>query len=180
MLHNNPWIHKHLHRSRHLQKLIFHGPAHRRAAAPSGPLSYCFGMATSGEPSTWLPLGKLEGQEPLPLLFSRNFEIFEKSHHFSTFWKSLEWIELWNFKVSSIFQYHFYKLQYMLQNYYSHSHDTFTWLLFHGRIYRGALVPSGSLSYCFGITLLLERNLLPFELLFRATGVRSTSRVFVM
>ena len=37
-------------------------------------------------------------------------------------------------------------------------------LLFRGRIYRGALVPSGSLSCCFGITLLLERNLLPFKL----------------
>ena len=45
-------------------------------------------MATSGEPSTWLPLGKLEGQEPLPLLFPRNFEIFKKSPHFSTFTKS--------------------------------------------------------------------------------------------
>ena len=34
---------------------------------------------------------------------------------------------------------------------------------FHGRIYRSALVSSRSLSYCFGITLLLEGNLLPFE-----------------
>ena len=78
-------IHKTLSIMNVLQKLLFHGPAHVRAATPSGPLSYCFGMATSGEPSTWLPLGKLEGQEPLPLSFSRKFEIFEKSLHFSTF-----------------------------------------------------------------------------------------------
>ena len=61
-----------------LRKPLFHGQEYRRAAAPAGPLSYCFGMATSGEPSTWLPLGKLEGQEPLPLTFSRKFEIFKK------------------------------------------------------------------------------------------------------
>ena len=93
VLQNKFVIHKHLHRSRHLQKLIFHGQEYRRAAAPSGPLTYCFGMATSGEPSTWLPLGELEGQEP-QLLFSRKFEIFEKSHHFSTFSKSSDPIEL--------------------------------------------------------------------------------------
>ena len=57
-----------------LEKPLLHGQEYRRAAAPSGPLSYCFGTATSGEPSTWSPLGELEGQEPLPLLFSRNFE----------------------------------------------------------------------------------------------------------
>ena len=42
----------------------------------------CFQMATSGEPSTWLPLGKLEGQEHLPALifqFFKNFQII----HFS-------------------------------------------------------------------------------------------------
>ena len=44
---------------------------------PSGPLSYCFGTATSGKPSTWLPLGELEGQEHLPAI------IF----HFSDFLK---------------------------------------------------------------------------------------------
>ena len=85
VLHNYYWIHRHLNRGRHLQKLIFHGPAHLRAAVPSGPLSYCFGTATSGGPSTWLPLGELEGQEPLPLSFSRKFEIFKKSRHFATF-----------------------------------------------------------------------------------------------
>ena len=63
-----------------LQKLLFHGQEYRRAAA--GPLSYCFGMATSGEPSTWSPLGKLEGQEPLyyfreNLEFSKNHPIFQ-------------------------------------------------------------------------------------------------------
>ena len=40
-------------------------------------------------------------------------------------------------------------------------------LLFHGQEYLRAAARSGPLSYCFGITLLLERNLLPFELLFR-------------
>ena len=30
---------------------------YRGALVPSGSLSYCFGMATSGEPSTWFPLG---------------------------------------------------------------------------------------------------------------------------
>ena len=77
-----------------LQKPLFHGQEYRRAAAPSGPLSYCFGMATSGEPSTWLPLGKLEGQEPLLLTFSRKFEIFKKYHYFLTFSKSSDPIEL--------------------------------------------------------------------------------------
>ena len=56
-----------------LQKPLFHGPTHVRAAVPSGPLSYCFGTATSGEPSTWLPLGKLEGQEPPPAFIFPNF-----------------------------------------------------------------------------------------------------------
>ena len=36
----------------------------------------------------------------------------------------------------------------------------------HGQEYRRAAAPAGPLSYCFGITLLLERYLLPFELLF--------------
>ena len=80
--------------SNDLQKLLFYGPAHVRAAVPSGPLSYSFGMATSGEPSTWLPLGKLEGQEPLPLSFSRKFEIFKKIASFFNFCKSLGLIEL--------------------------------------------------------------------------------------
>ena len=123
---NNPWIHKHLHRSRHLQKLLFHGKEYLRAAAPPGPLSDCFGMATSGEPSTWLPPGELEGQEPLPLSFSRKFGFFKKSRHFSTFWKSLDPIELWNFKVIHTFQYHFYKLQHVLQNYYWIHNPTFS------------------------------------------------------
>ena len=118
VLHNNYRDSQALSGSNDLQKLLFHGQEYRRAAAPSGPLSYCFGMATSGEPSTWLPLGKLEGQEPLPLTFSRKFEISRKSHHCSTFLKSLAPIELWNFKVISNIQYHFYKLQYVLQNYY--------------------------------------------------------------
>ena len=78
-----------------LQKLLLHGQKYLRAAAPFGPLSYCFGMATSGKPSTWFPLGELEGQEPLPLSFSRKFEIFLKTNpHFSTFLKSLDPIEL--------------------------------------------------------------------------------------
>ena len=85
-------IHKHLHRSRHLQKLLFHGPAHLRAAVPSGPLSYCFGiMATSGEPSTWLPLGELEGREPPPLfilsIFSDILRNFRKITPFFNFFE---------------------------------------------------------------------------------------------
>jgi hypothetical protein len=44
-------------------------------------------MATSGEPSTWLPLGKLEMQEPLPLSFSRKFEILKTISSFSDFFK---------------------------------------------------------------------------------------------
>ena len=32
--------------SNDLQKLLFHGPAHVRAAVPSGPLSYCFGTGS--------------------------------------------------------------------------------------------------------------------------------------
>ena len=87
LLHGNYGDSQALSVSNDLQKLLLHGPAHRRAAAPAGPLSYCFAItATSGEPSTWLPLGKLEGQEPLPLTFSIKFEIF-KNHHFSTFAK---------------------------------------------------------------------------------------------
>ena len=46
-------------------------------------------------------------------------------------------------------------------------------LLFHGQEYRRAAAPAGPLSYCFGITLLLERTLLPFELL-EAGGKPST------
>ena len=49
-----------------LQKQLFHGQEYRRAAAASGPLSYCFGMATSGKPSTWFPLGELVEQSPPP------------------------------------------------------------------------------------------------------------------
>ena len=70
-----------------LQKLCLQGQEYLRAAAPSGPLSYCFGMATNGEPSTWLPLGELEGQEPLPLLFSRKLENSKNTQHFQLFQK---------------------------------------------------------------------------------------------
>ena len=56
-------------------------------------------MATSGEPSTWLPLGKLEGQESIPVTFSRTFGIFKKSHYFSTLKKCPGLIELRNFKI---------------------------------------------------------------------------------
>ena len=77
-----------------LQKRLFHGQEYRRAAASSGPLSYCFGMATSGEPSTWLPLGKLEGQEPLRSHFPGNLKISKKSPQISIFLKSPGPIEL--------------------------------------------------------------------------------------
>ena len=66
-------------------------------------------MATSGKPSTWFPLGKLEGQEPLPLSFSRNFEICKKN---------LVIFELLQksgvFKVIFTLQYHFYKFKTIL------------------------------------------------------------------
>ena len=78
-----------------LRKRLFHGQEYLRAAAPSGPLSYCFGiMATSGEPSTWLPLGELEGQEPSRYHFPENLNISKNSHHFSTCLKKIDWIEL--------------------------------------------------------------------------------------
>ena len=52
-------------------------------------------------------------------------------------------------------------------------------LLFYGQEYRCAAAPSGPLSYCFGITLLLERNLLPFELLlFSWRGISCPSNYF--
>ena len=92
-------IHKHFHGAM-VQKLLFHGPAHRRAAVPSGPLSYCFGItATSGKPSPKFPLGELEGQEPLPPSFVYHFSEFsttknQKSRHFPTFSKCPGWIEL--------------------------------------------------------------------------------------
>ena len=188
VLHNNYDNSQALSGSNDLQKQLFHGSAHVRAAVPSGPLCFCFGiMATSGEPSTWLPLGKLEGQGPCPPSFSRKFEIFKKSHHFSTFSKSLAPIELWHFKVIFNIQYHFYKLQYVLHNYYDNSQALSKAMIFRNYFFmarrtvvqpsllaglatvsvllfssRGISCPS---SYCFGITLLLERNLLPFELL---------------
>jgi len=113
-------------------------------------------MATSGEPSTWLPLGKLEMQEPFPLSFSRKFEIFKKSPHFSTFLKSSAPIELWNFKVIFKLQCHFYKLQYVLQNNYDNSQarsesDDLQKLVFRGQAYLRATAPAGPLSYCFGM-----------------------------
>ena len=52
-----------------LQKLLFYGQEYLRAAALSGPLSYCFGMAT--KPSTKFPLGELEGQEPPAIIFPK-------------------------------------------------------------------------------------------------------------
>ena len=76
LLHNNYDNSQALSGIKDLQKLLFHGPAHVRAAAPSGPLSYCFGTATSGEPSTWLPLGELEGQERPPAVFFHFFADF--------------------------------------------------------------------------------------------------------
>ena len=46
----------------------------------------------------------------------KNLKIFKKIIKFSTFLKSLDPIELWNFKVSSIFHYHLYKLQHLLHS----------------------------------------------------------------
>ena len=58
------------------------------------PLLVRLAMATSGKPSTKFPLGELEGQEPLLLLFSRKFENFKKISSFSNFYKNPGWIEL--------------------------------------------------------------------------------------
>ena len=77
--------------------MLFHAREYRRAAAPSGPLSYCFGTAMSGEPSTWLPLGELEGQEPPPALIFHFSDFFKKIKNiiiFQLFLNSLEPIEL--------------------------------------------------------------------------------------
>ena len=63
-----------------------HAQEYRRAAAQSGPRSYCFGTTTSGEPSTWLPLGKLEGQERLPAIIFY-LEFSKKYHDFQFFQK---------------------------------------------------------------------------------------------
>ena len=68
-------------------------------------------MATSAKPSTWFPLGELEGQEPLPLSFFNFFKFSKTKSSFFNFLKSLDPI--------------------------------------HGRIYRGAPVPSGPLSDSF-------------------------------
>jgi hypothetical protein len=38
--------------------------------------------------------GNSKGRSPSRYHFPENSEIFKKSHHFSTFWKSLDWIEL--------------------------------------------------------------------------------------
>ena len=143
MLQNNYDNSQALSGSNDLQKLLFHSQEYLRAAAPSGPLSYYFGMATSGEPSTWLPLGKLEGQEPLPLPFLRKSEIFKKISSF--FKKKPGWIEFWNCKVIFIFQYHFYKLQYVLQNNYGFSHGTF--IMKHPS---GTTLPWSNLLWCAG------------------------------
>ena len=59
--------------SNHLQKLLLPGLIYCGALVPSGPLGYCFGMATTGKPSTKFPLGELEGQEPPPPI---NFSCF--------------------------------------------------------------------------------------------------------
>ena len=70
-----------------------HVQQHRSSRGRAFPKTLRFGMATSGEPSTWLPLGKLEGQEPLRFYFPEILK-FTKMYHFSTFWKSLDSIEL--------------------------------------------------------------------------------------
>jgi hypothetical protein len=64
------------------KKLLFHSQEYCRAAAPSGPLSHCFGMATSGEPSTKFPPGELEGQDPPAIMFPKEIsELLKKFKH---------------------------------------------------------------------------------------------------
>ena len=152
MLHNYYSIHKHCARGKTSSKTNFSWSC----SPPSRPLSNCSGMATSGKPSTKFPLGELEQQEPLPLSVSISWNA-QKYYYFSTFLKSLDPVELWNFEVIFKLWYHFYKLQYVLHNYYwIHKHlyhsRNLKKLRFHGQEYLRAAAPSGPLSYCFGIT----------------------------
>jgi len=96
--------------------------------------------------------GNSKGRSPTALIFQKIWNFQKKTHHFSTFSKSSDPIELWNFKVIFIFQYHFYKLKHVLHNnpwIHKHLHHSrhLQKLLFHGQEYRRAAAPSGPLSY---------------------------------
>ena len=99
--------------------------------------------------------GNSKGRSPPASIFQK-FWNFQKSHNFPTFWKSLDPIELWNFKVVFNIRHHFYKLQYLLQNY-SVNHTTLPVrnvlqkLLFHDQEHLRAAAPSCPLSDCFGM-----------------------------
>ena len=100
--------------------------------------------------------GNSKCRSPSRSRFPENLKFSKKSHHFSTFLKSLAPIELWNFKVIFKLQYHFYKLQYVLQNNYDNSQarsesDDLQKLVFRGQAYLRAAAPAGPLSYCFGM-----------------------------
>ena len=107
--------------------------------------------------------GNSKGRSPSCYHFPENLKFSKRISSFFNFCKSLGPIELWNFKVISAFQFHFHKLQYVLQNnYWIHKHTfsnecssktTFSWLE-----HRRAAAPAGALSYCFGMQLAVNRQ----------------------
>ena len=108
--------------------------------------------------------GNSKGRSLSCYYFPENFKFSKKnSPHFLTFSKSLDPIELWNFKVIFNIQYHFYKLQYVLHNNYvdsqtlSESNDLQK-LLFHGPAHRRAAAPAGPRSYCCGMHRAVNRQ----------------------
>ena len=82
-------IHKHFQEAMIFKNYFF--MVRRTCVQP--PLLARLAMATSGEPSTWLPLGKLEGQEPLCYYFPENLKFSKNLIIFQLFEKV--WI-LWN------------------------------------------------------------------------------------
>ena len=80
----------------------------------------------------------------------------KKKHQILNFFKSLDPIELWNFKVNFIFHYHLHKLQYFIYNNYviiKHtSRSNYIWKhVFHGQVHLRAELSALPFSYCFGI-----------------------------
>ena len=57
--------------------------------------------------------GNSKGRRPSRHHFQKIWNFQKKLSSFFNFCKSPGWIELWNFKIISTFQYHFYKLQYV-------------------------------------------------------------------
>jgi len=87
-----------------------------------------------------------------PPHFLWEFENFKNKQNLN-FSKTLDSIELWNFKIISALRYRFYKLQYVLHNNYCNSQALsgsidLQKLLSHGQDYRRVAAPSGPLSSC--------------------------------